>query len=164
MFPCKLLGPVWMENLLPFPVLVWHFLFQTSQSSDKESREGSLCEPGKNFLKILLFTYRGYDVLKNMANYLLCCWMNLKENTKKNCHKIDWISSHIVAFLSSFRFFVMVSSTSKNGLDVSWSGNLFQRISGEFTIIFLLKSAILTLHGEGKLLHLNVTIVANAVE
>lgn len=37
-----------MENPLPLPVLVWHFLIQTSQSYDKESQEGH-CKPGKTF-------------------------------------------------------------------------------------------------------------------
>lgn len=35
---------VWTENLFPLPVLVWHFLFQTSQRYVRESREGGHCK------------------------------------------------------------------------------------------------------------------------
>lgn len=36
-----------MENLLPLPVLVLALPIKTSQSYDKESREGGHCKPGK---------------------------------------------------------------------------------------------------------------------
>ena len=42
---------VWMENLLPLPVLVWQFLFQTSQRNDNENKEGGHFKPGKTLSK-----------------------------------------------------------------------------------------------------------------
>lgn len=50
MLACGFSFSVWKtvgtENLLPVPVLVWHFLFQTSQSYVRESREGSHYKSG----------------------------------------------------------------------------------------------------------------------